>query len=53
MGRNQLSKGILTHPRAGRLELLLNLRAPGQRAKVRDIVERELHQQGSGLTSVL
>ena len=49
-GQEPIVEGDLDASPAGRLELLLNLRAVGQPAKVRDIVERELHQQGSGLT---
>jgi len=37
---------------AGKLELLLNLRAVGDPAQVREIVEREVHKLDAGLTQI-
>jgi hypothetical protein len=49
-GQEPTVEGDLDASSAGKLELLLNLRALGQPAQVRDIVERELHNLDSGLT---
>ena len=42
-------EGDLDASPAAKLELLLNLRALGEPAQVRDLVERELHNLDSGL----
>jgi hypothetical protein len=51
-GQEPELEGDLDASPAGRLELLLNLRAVGEPAHVRAIVERELHQFNGGLTQV-
>lgn len=49
-GQEPVIEGDLDASPAGKLELLLNLRAVGQPAHVRGIVEPELHKLDSGLT---
>ena len=49
-GQEPIVEGDLNASPAGKLELLLNLRAVGEPAQVRAIVEAELHKLGSGLT---
>jgi hypothetical protein len=51
-GQEPIVDGDLDASPARKLELLLNLRAVGQPAQVRDIVERELSGRDSGLTEV-
>ena len=49
-GQEPIVEGDLDASPAGRLELLLNLRAVGEPARVREIVEREIHELDGGLT---
>jgi hypothetical protein len=49
-GQEPVVEGDLDSSPAGKLELLLNLRAVGQPAQVRSIVERELDNLDSGMT---
>jgi CobW/HypB/UreG, nucleotide-binding domain len=49
-GQEPIVEGDLDASPACRLELVLNLRAVGEPAQVRDIVESELRRQGTGLT---
>jgi CobW/HypB/UreG, nucleotide-binding domain len=49
-GQEPVIEGDLDASPAGKLELLLNLRAVGQPARVRDIVQQELHSLDIGLT---
>jgi CobW/HypB/UreG, nucleotide-binding domain len=49
-GQEPIVEGDLDASPAGKLELLLNLRAVGEPAQVRAIVEGELHKLGDGLT---
>jgi hypothetical protein len=49
-GQEPAVEGDLDASPAAKLELLLNLRALGEPAQVRDLVERELHHLDSGLT---
>jgi hypothetical protein len=49
-GQEPEVEGDLDASPAGKLELLLNLRAVGEPAQVREIVERELDQLDGGLT---
>jgi CobW/HypB/UreG, nucleotide-binding domain len=49
-GQEPEVEGNLDASPAGKLELLLNLRAVGEPAQVREIVERELHLLDGGLT---
>jgi hypothetical protein len=49
-GQEPIVDGDLDASPAGKLELLLNLRAVGDPAQVREIVGREVHKLDSGLT---
>jgi hypothetical protein len=49
-GQEPIVDGDLDASPAGKLELLLNLRAVGDPAQVREIVEREVHTLDCGLT---
>ena len=49
-GQEPIVEGNLDASPAGRLELLLNLRAVGEPGRVREIVEREIHDLDGGLT---
>jgi hypothetical protein len=49
-GQAPIVEGDLDASPAGKLELLLNLRAVGEPAQVRGIVEREIHNLDCGLT---
>jgi hypothetical protein len=49
-GQEPIVEGDLDASPAGQLELLLNLRAVGEPARVREIVEREIHELDAGLT---
>ena len=49
-GQEPIVEGDLDASSAGKLELLLNLRAVGEPAHVREIVEREIHKLDGGLT---
>ncbi len=49
-GQEPMVDGDLDASPAGKLELLLNLRAVGDPAEVRAIVEREVHRLDAGLT---
>jgi hypothetical protein len=49
-GQEPTVEGDLDASPAGELELLLNLRAVGEPARVREIVERELKKLASGMT---
>jgi CobW/HypB/UreG, nucleotide-binding domain len=48
-GQEPIVEGDLNASPSGKLELLLNLRAVGEPAQVREIVERELHRLDAGL----
>ena len=50
-GQEPVVEGDLDASPAGKLELLLNLRAVGQPAQVREIVERGIHEPDIGLTN--
>ena len=50
-GQEPVVEGDLDASPAGKLELLLNLRAVGEPAQVREIVEREIHALDVGLTN--
>jgi hypothetical protein len=49
-GQEPIVEGDLDASPAGKLELLLNLRAVGEPASVREIVEREIRELDGGLT---
>ena len=49
-GQEPIVEGDLDASPAGKLELLLNLRAVGEPARVREIVEREIRELDGGLT---
>jgi CobW/HypB/UreG, nucleotide-binding domain len=49
-GQEPIVEGDFDASPAGELELLLNLRVVGEPARVRELVERELHKLDSGLT---
>jgi hypothetical protein len=50
-GQEPSVEGDLDASPAGKLELLLNLRAVGEPARVREIVEREIRELDAGLTT--
>jgi hypothetical protein len=50
-GQEPIVEGDLDASPAGKLELLLNLRAVGEAARVREIVEREIQKLDAGLTT--
>jgi hypothetical protein len=50
-GQEPIVEGDLDASPAGKLELLLNLRAVGEPARVREIVEREIRELDGGLTT--